>query len=105
METVTLWCENGEHNWERPRQRGRKPTSCPEHTVQVEVGERMAKVQEKRITDWAEIDAIWHKLDESARRRLTYVRDRLNEVYGKPDPADERLMLSVKDEILRRSRY
>jgi hypothetical protein len=26
-----LWCAAGEHVWERPPARGRKPTSCPEH--------------------------------------------------------------------------
>lgn len=28
---VKLWCEEGEHYWHRPAQRGRKPTNCPKH--------------------------------------------------------------------------
>jgi hypothetical protein len=28
---VRLWCEDGEHHWNRPAQRGRKPSSCPDH--------------------------------------------------------------------------
>lgn len=33
--TVTLHCQAGDHTWERPSQRGRKPFSCPEHTVTI----------------------------------------------------------------------
>lgn len=33
MKTVTLWCQAGKHEWERPSQRGRRPLHCPEHTV------------------------------------------------------------------------
>lgn len=29
--TVTLYCQAGDHNWERESQRGRKPHSCPDH--------------------------------------------------------------------------
>lgn len=29
--TVTLHCQAGNHSWERPAQRGRKPLNCPEH--------------------------------------------------------------------------
>jgi hypothetical protein len=31
MTTTTLFCEAGQHNWERESQRGRKPFNCPEH--------------------------------------------------------------------------
>jgi hypothetical protein len=27
----TLWCEIGEHEWQRPRQKGKPPHNCPEH--------------------------------------------------------------------------
>jgi hypothetical protein len=29
--TVKLWCEEGEHWWRRPSQRGRPPLNCPKH--------------------------------------------------------------------------
>lgn len=32
MKTEPLWCQAGEHQWERPVIRGRKPPSCPDHT-------------------------------------------------------------------------
>lgn len=31
MKTVTLHCQAGNHEWERPSQRGRRPVNCPEH--------------------------------------------------------------------------
>lgn len=30
-ETVTLHCQLGNHSWERPKQRGKRPFNCPEH--------------------------------------------------------------------------
>lgn len=32
--TVTLHCEIGNHPWERPSGRGRRPRNCPDHTPQ-----------------------------------------------------------------------
>lgn len=29
---VTLHCAIGDHDWQRPSQRGRKPLNCPDHT-------------------------------------------------------------------------
>lgn len=34
MTTKTLYCEAGQHEWERPAQKGRAPINCPEHKVQ-----------------------------------------------------------------------
>ena len=34
MTTKTLYCEAGDHNWERPAQKGRAPRNCPEHQEQ-----------------------------------------------------------------------
>lgn len=35
MPTVTLHCQAGNHSWERPSQRGRRPLNCPAHSAQV----------------------------------------------------------------------
>jgi hypothetical protein len=32
MNMKTLYCQAGEHEWQRPAQRGRTPLNCPEHT-------------------------------------------------------------------------
>jgi hypothetical protein len=31
---VTLHCQAGNHTWERPSQRGKRPFNCPEHAGQ-----------------------------------------------------------------------
>lgn len=31
MNLVTLHCASGDHQWQRPSQRGRKPANCPAH--------------------------------------------------------------------------
>lgn len=35
MTMKTLYCKAGDHNWERPSQRGRTPVNCPEHNEEV----------------------------------------------------------------------
>lgn len=32
--TETLHCEHGDHDWERPIKKGKKPESCPQHSSQ-----------------------------------------------------------------------
>jgi hypothetical protein len=34
--TVQLWCQAGEHYWDRPQKRGRRPEHCPAHKPAVE---------------------------------------------------------------------
>lgn len=47
MKTVELWCEGGQHTWEREVKRGRKPTSCPQHSdVEVQAKAAQAKFLE-----------------------------------------------------------
>lgn len=53
--TEKLYCELGQHSWERERVRGVKPKSCPEHKPQPERGgaklskeERQARMQAGR---------------------------------------------------------
>lgn len=33
MKSQELWCEAGQHDWVRQAKQGKKPLSCPEHTV------------------------------------------------------------------------
>src|SRR5215207_6155699 len=48
--TVTLYCEIGEHEWERPSQRGKRPKSCPEHKPQPEKqdGPKLSKEERQK---------------------------------------------------------
>lgn len=50
-ETITLWCEIGQHEWERSKSRGAKPKNCPEHKPVKEAldpEERIRRQQEGR---------------------------------------------------------
>lgn len=70
-ETVTLWCELGEHHWERPRKRGRKPINCPEHQpvaidqpAKISVvsrGDALAKAREVRVSRSDE--RVWEAIE------------------------------------------
>jgi hypothetical protein len=47
----TLHCKRGDHEWNRPKKRGKKPTNCPDHTPVKEVldpEERIRRQQEGR---------------------------------------------------------
>lgn len=35
MTMKTLYCQAGDHTWERPSQRGRTPINCPEHNQEI----------------------------------------------------------------------
>ena len=41
----TLFCEKGQHEWERESQRGKLPKNCPEHRL-ILTSEHKAKMQE-----------------------------------------------------------
>ena len=51
--TVQLWCQAGEHYWDRPQKRGPRPAHCPEHKPAVEAAAKrpstaLAAMQEGR---------------------------------------------------------
>lgn len=41
----TLWCEKGEHPWERPDVRGQRPRSCPDHDPRAHAKQRAARAR------------------------------------------------------------
>lgn len=49
-EMDTLFCANGEHTWQRPKQRGRKPHSCPEHADMASVATLEQDAPKPRVT-------------------------------------------------------
>lgn len=54
--TKKLWCEEGEHYWRRPAQRGRPPLNCPKHQPVKE-----EKPKPETIELWCEEgNHIWH---------------------------------------------
>lgn len=46
--TQKLWCERGEHHWDRISVRGKRPKSCPDHKP-VLTPEHLSKMQDGRM--------------------------------------------------------
>lgn len=111
MTMRTLHCQAGNHEWQRPAQRGRTPINCPEHTEVKETnGERLSgleaahaaraskKSQEEKI--WAEkVDAVindprmiitehnYSYAGDARRetvRKLQYIQDQLTNHKHRP---------------------
>lgn len=63
MTMKTLWCKAGEHNWERPSQRGRVPHNCPDHTPEKATAasreDALDKARAIRASKRAEEEKAW----------------------------------------------
>lgn len=64
-DTVTLHCQEGNHDWERPKQRGKRPFNCPEHSVVKETSgltrqQSTARAREARA-EAAEAQTSWER--------------------------------------------
>jgi hypothetical protein len=60
METRTLYCKTGKHEWQRPAQKGRAPHSCPEHSeVKVNKTSGLDKARAAKATKKAEVEKEW----------------------------------------------
>ena len=58
---VTLWCEEGQHNWYRQSQRGRKPINCPDHvpdTIEVK-GDGLSPLDKARLVKQTRKNSEW----------------------------------------------
>jgi hypothetical protein len=80
MATVTLWCQNGKHEWQRESQRGRKPFNCPAHqpveepkpvkTVSVQdVAERL-QAGRRAAREAKEVEKAQERLEDLKRQSL-----------------------------------
>lgn len=128
-ETVTLHCANGNHDWERPKQRGRRPTDCPEHSEKREPSgrtrnESLALAREARdakaaeATQW-ERDNVYplvkgndaayagdalSVLDFIDARLIEYQVRRANAAETEEVDKDVALLNDTRDRILKRAR-
>lgn len=128
-ETVTLHCEAGDHFWQRPKQRGRRPTDCPEHSEKREASgrtrdESLALAREARdakaaeATQW-ERDNVYplvkgndggyagdalSVLDFIDVRLVEYQVRRANAAETDEVDKDVGLLNEVRDRILKRAR-
>lgn len=85
MNTVTLFCQAGQHQWERPSQRGRRPASCPACLTSAAItAPIVAAPAHEALCDRA-LDAL-DSLDTEAQRKVEYIIDQL--VYRNREAAD-----------------
>lgn len=74
-EYVTLFCQEGQHDWKRERKRGARPKNCPEHQTlrdELDREEQQRKMQEGRERAQRERNAakIATILEKSAKAGL-----------------------------------
>lgn len=98
-----LRCELGEHNWERPAQRGKPPKNCPEHQpAKPEPSERKPRNTETQgvtrptIQPLGEIRQQYPNIDEESARVLTYVEREVNAPTWPRGREQEDISLLVK---------
>jgi len=69
MTMKTLYCQAGDHTWERPSQRGRTPINCPEHS-EVKTNQSglsgLDKANAARARKRAEEEKVWAARVEEA---------------------------------------
>lgn len=88
-ETETLHCIAGDHSWQRAKQRGKKPMSCPEHAVQGEKLRKVEKVQENKQIARERLETVIAGL--SARVAAAIEPDDTTYAAFRQNPADENL--------------
>lgn len=106
----TLICSVGGHSFTRERKRGRKPTICPDHQIQVtpQINSPMAadglSEPRSRVSEVAlEILTGDACLDPEFRRKLTYVADCLDDTawLARRDSGDVSLMVENQQRLIR----
>lgn len=73
-----LYCQNGDHDWDRPTNRGRKPVNCPRHPNEVD---RDADAEEKRIKAERRID----NLEMLLMSRGTHIKQQKEKEFPMPN--------------------
>lgn len=64
--TETLLCVNGQHEWSRPIQRGRKPVHCPEHPEPVPGVVVAEQPEPQKKAERQATPRMWQELTNSA---------------------------------------
>lgn len=112
MKTVTLYCEAGKHEWDRPSQRGRRPINCPEHTDAVvtpstpknEEAKVQARIRALELARQAKADNIAareRERDEARNRAREDAKVRITKVEAELSKAmDEEQKLFAKIDAL-----
>lgn len=76
-DTVELYCQAGDHQWHRAKQRGKRPLSCPEHAAKPSKSnhaERTAvRLEQRQAALEAEQDELYPFLNDEELRQVTYI--------------------------------
>lgn len=113
MPTIRLFCENGQHYWERESKRGRRPTSCPEHSAPTAEAITAPVNHQPRFTDddVFRLLGVFEVIDMLQPGDLSKIRAIVSELWGNPEQFaagrfepqdDERALRKHLDQILRR---
>jgi hypothetical protein len=97
MPMVTLHCEVGDHTWERPSQRGRRPVNCPEHSVITEDGEPVARISTRKLPPEL-VEYLDCEPKTFAHQKLAYIAYQV--ASGKREAGDVALLLETARHIL-----
>jgi hypothetical protein len=95
MEMRTLHCKAGNHEWQRPAQKGRVPVDCPEHKTVVELKpKKIKKVKTQKMSGLekaqaARRDQRMQKEKEWAKRVENVINDP-RMTYSMPKWGDSR---------------
>jgi len=88
MAIRTLWCDAGQHKWERESQRGRQPINCPDHKeVVVKTKDQLNPLDKARQVKQERKNTAWQMLKEEAQSVLDDPKMDPRGFYG---PADGR---------------
>lgn len=72
MTMRTLWCEAGQHEWEREAKRGRQPINCPEHQDEkIVLGDnKLSPLDKARLVKKERKNSAWQALKKQAEAVL-----------------------------------
>jgi hypothetical protein len=115
MTTKTLYCEAGQHEWERPAQRGRAPISCPEHKDIKDPSQlsglekaRIARQEKRNAAESLMAERVEEVLNSpkmplgtSTPSKLRYIQDQLMNNRSNRNPSDIADLERMRDIILK----
>lgn len=89
MATKTLWCEAGQHEWEREAQRGRQPVNCPNHKNEevpvTKVNDGLTPLDKARLAKKQRKNSAWQVLKKQAEDVLNSPKMDPRTFYGPSD--------------------
>jgi 1,6-anhydro-N-acetylmuramate kinase len=124
METKTLYCKAGKHEWQRPAQKGRAPHSCPEHSEvksgggmngleKAQAARRKKRIEEEK--EWAariesaindpRMQVVSNSFSPDARRttpdKLRYIQNQLQNNRPNRSPNDVADLEKMRERIMK----